>query len=87
MRLRRQVKQSKSDILLAIRIEANDIIPQSLEIALAAMEGVHALTDITGFGLAGNGLELACGAGLKYKSSWITYLCCQACWRWLKAKS
>ena len=34
-------------------------------IALAAMEGVHALTDITGFGLAGHGLELARGAGLK----------------------
>lgn len=34
-------------------------------IALAQMEGVHALTDITGFGLLGHGLELARGAGLK----------------------
>jgi selenide,water dikinase len=34
-------------------------------IALAAMEGVHALTDITGFGLLGHGLELARGANLK----------------------
>ncbi|MDI1268279.1 MAG: selenide, water dikinase SelD [Polaromonas sp.] len=34
-------------------------------IALARMNGVHALTDITGFGLAGHGLELARGAGLK----------------------
>ena len=34
-------------------------------IDLAAMEGVHALTDITGFGLAGHGLELARGAQLK----------------------
>ncbi len=32
---------------------------------LAAMDGVHALTDITGFGLAGHGLELARGAGLR----------------------
>jgi len=34
-------------------------------IDLAAMPGVHALTDITGFGLAGHGLELARGAELK----------------------
>ena len=32
--------------------------------ALAAMDGVHALTDITGFGLLGHLLELARGAGL-----------------------
>ena len=34
-------------------------------IALAKLDGVNALTDITGFGLAGHGLELARGAGLK----------------------
>ncbi|MEW6373289.1 MAG: selenide, water dikinase SelD [Pseudomonadota bacterium] len=32
---------------------------------LAAMEGVHALTDVTGFGLLGHLLELARGAGLQ----------------------
>ena len=31
-------------------------------IALSAMDGVHALTDITGFGLAGHSLELARGS-------------------------
>ncbi|MDB5742913.1 MAG: selenophosphate synthase [Polaromonas sp.] len=34
-------------------------------IELAAMEAVHAMTDVTGFGLLGHGLELARGAGLK----------------------
>ena len=34
-------------------------------IALAQMDGVHALTDITGFGLLGHGLELARGAKLQ----------------------
>ena len=34
-------------------------------IELAQMDGVHALTDVTGFGLLGHGLELARGAGLR----------------------
>ena len=36
-------------------------------IALAKLAGVHALTDITGFGLAGHALELARGAGLQIR--------------------
>lgn len=39
-------------------------------IALAALEGVHALTDITGFGLAGHGLELARGADVQIRLDW-----------------
>jgi selenide, water dikinase len=39
-------------------------------IAFAAMPGVHALTDITGFGLAGHTLELARGAGLSAVIEW-----------------
>ncbi|MFO1251929.1 MAG: selenide, water dikinase SelD [Inhella sp.] len=37
---------------------------------LAAIEGVHALTDVTGFGLAGHALELARGAGLGVEIDW-----------------
>jgi selenide,water dikinase len=37
---------------------------------LAALEGVHALTDVTGFGLAGHALELARGAELEVVIDW-----------------
>ncbi|HSV46200.1 MAG TPA: selenide, water dikinase SelD [Ramlibacter sp.] len=37
---------------------------------LAALQGVHALTDVTGFGLAGHALELARGAGLAVDIDW-----------------
>jgi len=39
-------------------------------IDLAKLGGVHALTDITGFGLAGHGLELARGAKLGMELQW-----------------
>ncbi len=39
-------------------------------IALAALDGVHALTDVTGFGLAGHVLEMARGAGLRAVIDW-----------------
>ncbi len=39
-------------------------------IALAALDGVHALTDITGFGLAGHTLELARGAKVEIQLNW-----------------
>jgi selenide,water dikinase len=37
---------------------------------LASLPGVHALTDVTGFGLAGHALELAKGAGLQVRIDW-----------------
>ena len=37
---------------------------------LAALDGVHALTDVTGFGLAGHGLEIARGAGATLRIDW-----------------
>jgi selenide,water dikinase len=39
-------------------------------IALADLPGVHALTDVTGFGLAGHGLELARGAQCGARIDW-----------------
>ena len=37
---------------------------------LAALEGVHALTDVTGFGLAGHALEMARGAHCDVELNW-----------------
>jgi selenide,water dikinase len=38
--------------------------------ALADMAAVHAITDVTGFGLAGHALEMARGAGLEVEIDW-----------------
>ena len=37
---------------------------------LAQLDGVHAITDVTGFGLAGHALEMARGAGLRAQLRW-----------------
>ena len=39
---------------------------------LAALDGVHALTDVTGFGLAGHGLEIARGAKAEVLIDWAS---------------
>jgi selenide,water dikinase len=39
---------------------------------LAALPGVHALTDVTGFGLAGHALEMARGARCEVHLDWAT---------------
>jgi selenide,water dikinase len=45
--------------LIASTTRLNDVGPD-----LAALPGVHAMTDVTGFGLFGHALEMARGAGL-----------------------
>ncbi len=40
--------------------------------ALAALPGVHALTDVTGFGLAGHALEMARGARCEVRLDWAS---------------
>jgi len=47
------------DALIASTTQLNTLGPD-----LAAMPGVHAMTDVTGFGLLGHGLEICRGSGL-----------------------
>jgi selenide,water dikinase len=39
---------------------------------LARLAGVHAMTDVTGFGLAGHGLEMARGSGCELRIGWAS---------------
>jgi selenide,water dikinase len=58
-RLEAQAAQALYRNLLDTTTRLNAVGP-----ALAALPGVHALTDVTGFGLLGHALEVACGSRL-----------------------
>jgi len=51
--------------MIAVTTQLNTPGPE-----LAALDGVHALTDVTGFGLAGHALELARGAQCEVQVDW-----------------
>ena len=51
--------------MIAVTTQLNTPGPE-----LAALDGVHALTDVTGFGLAGHALELARGAKCTVQLDW-----------------
>ncbi len=64
------LKKDKLDAAGYAQLIANTTQLNKPGAALAAMDGVHALTDITGFGLAGHTLELARGAKLGVQIEW-----------------
>ena len=53
------------DAMIASTTQLNTAGPE-----LARLPGVHAITDVTGFALAGHALELARGAGLTLRIDW-----------------
>jgi selenide,water dikinase len=53
--------------MIAVTTQLNTPGPE-----LAALEGVHALTDVTGFGLAGHALEMARGAAVTVEIDWAS---------------
>ena len=64
------LKKEKLDAEGYAQLIANTTRLNKPGIALAALDGVHALTDVTGFGLAGHTLEMARGAGLRAVIEW-----------------
>jgi selenide, water dikinase len=62
-------KQALSDAgyaaMVAATTQLNKVGP-----ALAQLEGVHAMTDVTGFGLAGHALEMARGSLARVTINW-----------------
>jgi len=64
------LKKGKLDDAGYARMIASTTRLNTPGIQLAQLDGVHAITDVTGFGLAGHTLELARGAGLTAVIDW-----------------
>ncbi|RYF71249.1 MAG: selenide, water dikinase SelD, partial [Comamonadaceae bacterium] len=64
------LKKEKLDAAGYARLIATTTRPNTPGPALADLPGVHALTDITGFGIAGHTLEMARGSGLRAVLEW-----------------
>jgi len=64
------LKKGKLDDAGYARMIASTTRLNTPGIKLAQLDGVHAITDVTGFGLAGHTLELARGAGLTAVIDW-----------------
>ena len=58
------LKQERLDAAGYATLVASTTRLNAIGAELADMDGVHAMTDVTGFGLAGHALEMACGSGL-----------------------
>jgi selenide, water dikinase len=64
------LKKEKLDAAGYAQMIANTTKLNKPGVALANLPGVHALTDVTGFGLGGHGLELARGAKVQVQIDW-----------------
>ncbi|WP_067065211.1 selenide, water dikinase SelD [Roseateles chitosanitabidus] len=64
------LKKNKLDDAAYLRMIATTTKLNTAGPDLAALAGVHALTDVTGFGLAGHALEIARGSGCTVEIDW-----------------
>ncbi|MFZ9429832.1 MAG: selenide, water dikinase SelD [Burkholderiaceae bacterium] len=73
-RVRRNADSQPGDVLILGKPLGVGVMSAALKKGpdLAALDGVHAITDVTGFGLAGHALELARGAQCTIEIDWAS---------------